>query len=407
MKSEIIDKHMRSFDLGGMNDPRIDVDDDIMIRRLFELSLESGDYFVQRGLDKDLKPKSDWTAVMRALSDIGYKPVMHEPESCDLDDHGFWYLLKPDAGMVQLKRFNNRSRRHSYWRWTATRIEDEILTRVLGDLMDEVPDRPRRKRSPCIYALVATMGQLQIESLGRVVGLPFEPMNYRPDVAEQFERVAAELEADEPSGRLVLLDGATGLGKTYFIRSLVYRCEDCKFVVITPDALQRLSDPQFLPVLLEEGGGRGNKNLVLVVEDGDFMVRERGADALGAQLNAVSALLNMSDGLLGHALDLRIIATTNTPTDKLDDAIVRRGRMLAHLKFYPLPPEQVRQNLRRLIGDEGGEEAFEKAKQIGTSLSDVYYIARQHGWRPTAAGSSDESLADHLARLGEDDDDED
>lgn len=405
MKSETIDKHMQSFDLGGLNDPRIDIDDDIIIRRLFELSLQSGDYFVQRALDKDLKPKKDWETVMRALSEIGYKPIMHEPESCDLDDHGFWYLLKPDSGMVQVKRFNQRSRRHSYWRWTATRLEDEILTRLLRDLMDPVPEPPRRRRSPCIYALVATMGQLQIESLGRVVGLPFEPMNYRPDVAEQFERVAAELEADEPSGRLVLLDGATGLGKTYFIRSLVYRCEDCKFVVITPDALQRLSDPQFLPVLLEETGGRGNKNIVLVVEDGDFMVRDRGDNAQGAQLNAVSALLNMSDGLLGHALDLRIIATTNTPTDKLDDAIVRRGRMLAHLKFYPLPLEQVRQNLRRLLGDAADKAADEAKLQIGTSLSDVYYIARQHGWRPTAPGT-DETLADHLARLGDDDDDD-
>ena len=399
MKSEIIDKHMRSFDLGGMNDPQIDIDDDIMIRRLFELSLESGDYFVQRTIDKDLKPKEDWDVVMLAMSNIGYKPVAFQPA----DDHGYWYLLKLDAGMVQVKRFNKRSRRHSYWRWTATRAEDEILASVLADVMDEVPEPLRRKRSPCIYALVATMGNLRIESLGRVVGLPFEPMNYRPDVAEQFERVAAELEADEPSGRLVLLDGATGLGKTYFIRSLMHRCNDCKFVIITPDALQRLSDPQFLPVLLEEEGA---KKLVLVVEDGDFMVRERIADAQGAQLNAVSALLNMSDGLLGHALDLRIIATTNTPTDKLDDAIVRRGRMLAHLKFYPLPLEQVRQNLRRLIGDEAGEEAAEKANlHICTSLSDVYYIARQHGWRPTAAGS-EESLADHLARLGEDDDED-
>jgi hypothetical protein len=87
----------------------------------------------------------------------------------------------------------------------------------------------------------------------------------------------------------------------------------------------------------------------------------------------------MSEGLFGHALDLRVIATTNTPIEKLDPAVVRGGRMLAHLHFLPMRRADAEHCLWSLLP--GTEFAPDQIKD-SMSLADVYQVARAHGWAP-------------------------
>jgi hypothetical protein len=46
--------------------------------------------------------------------------------------------------------------------------------------------------------------------------------------------------------------------------------------------------------------------------------------------------LNISDGFLGEMLKLHVICTINCPLDKIDQAILRPGRLLAMREFIRL-----------------------------------------------------------------------
>ncbi|MFZ4598259.1 MAG: hypothetical protein ACOYNN_06400 [Terrimicrobiaceae bacterium] len=57
----------------------------------------------------------------------------------------------------------------------------------------------------------------------------------------------------------------------------------------------------------------------------------------------VSAILNLSDGMLGDFLRLQIICTINCRTAEIDQALLRLGRLLRHRVFERLDPRQAAQ----------------------------------------------------------------
>jgi len=50
----------------------------------------------------------------------------------------------------------------------------------------------------------------------------------------------------------------------------------------------------------------------------------------------VSALLNLSDGLLSDCLNIQIICSFNTDLSKVDTALLRKGRLIAKYEFKEL-----------------------------------------------------------------------
>lgn len=66
---------------------------------------------------------------------------------------------------------------------------------------------------------------------------------------------------------------------------------------------------------------------------------------------ALSRLLNVSDGLLGQGLNLCTLITTNEPVERLHPAVRRPGRCLAQVEVPPLEPETAN---RWLEGRNGG-----------------------------------------------------
>ena len=90
----------------------------------------------------------------------------------------------------------------------------------------------------------------------------------------------------------------------------------------------------------DEGQGqKGRKWRLLVLEDCDELVR---AEAKAAAGQALSRLLNLTDGLVGQGLDVLVCITTNEQLSRLHPAVVRPGRCLAQIEVGPLPrPEAV------------------------------------------------------------------
>lgn len=127
---------------------------------------------------------------------------------------------------------------------------------------------------------------------------------------------------------LILLHGDPGTGKTNLIRYIISKMYDKKKIIYIPAYMvEQFANPEFITFLQK------HKNSILILEDAEFALQKRGAE-YGAQ--AVSNLLNITSGLLNDAIGIQVIATFNMDKKKLDDALLRPGRLLNEHKFEKL-----------------------------------------------------------------------
>ena len=113
-----------------------------------------------------------------------------------------------------------------------------------------------------------------------------------------------------------------------------------KFIFIPSHYVDSLSSPDFLPLLLN------NRNCVLVLEDSEVALLSR--DKGNRNESLVSSLLNLGDGILSDLLGITIVVTFNTQKDKIDEAIVRKGRLLHEHEFKPLSKEDAQKLIDKL-----------------------------------------------------------
>ena len=125
--------------------------------------------------------------------------------------------------------------------------------------------------------------------------------------------------------------------------------------------IEALNSPEFLPFISDQ------PNSVLILEDCESLLvpRENGHN----NASALSNLLNLGDGLLSDALSVNVICTFNAGIKKIDDAILRKGRLLARYEFKELEINKA-QALAYKIGK---DVIIDKPMTV----SDIYNIEEQ------------------------------
>lgn len=151
-------------------------------------------------------------------------------------------------------------------------------------------------------------------------------INYNDDFKETNDLIYSSLNLKGKNG-LILLHGKYGSGKTSYLRYLIGNI-DRKFIYFPLTMVEALSSPEFLPFISQY------PHSVIILEDCESILipRDKGAN----NSSAISHLLNLGDGLLSDALSINVICTFNAGIRKIDDAILRKGRLLARYEFKEL-----------------------------------------------------------------------
>ncbi len=290
----------------------------------------------------------------------GVKPVRYNH-----GHHGQTTILASNETMMSLDIDNPEAPR-AYLQ-IATVKEDSIhkLAKLARGILQ--PDDPRKGY---VFALTAGMGGYSLSRIG-AAGTALERGNYTKQVLAQYDHVVADLKAESPCGRLVIMSGIPGGGKTFIARALLAEVPNAAFVVVPPHLVKDLGSPELIPALVSAKNYGSDGPIVLVLEDADKVLVNREA----GDMAAISSLLNLGDGILGGVIDARILATTNASTLEMDPATRRAGRLCSYMAVNELEPDHAKQILKRLT-------AKDLSVNKRVSLAQVYYAARQHGWVP-------------------------
>jgi SpoVK/Ycf46/Vps4 family AAA+-type ATPase len=192
------------------------------------------------------------------------------------------------------------------------------------------------------------------------MGIKFEDL-YAEDFDKVSDRIIHDLNTRNKNG-IVLLHGLMGTGKTSYLRHIIENVENKKLIYMPPDLVPLISSPDFIDFLADL------KHAIIFIEDAENILQHR--ESGGSQ--AVSNILNTSDGILGNILKIQFVCTFNCRLDEVDPALLRPGRLIAEYEFGPLSIKKTENLLAELYADK-----YDYSQYLGKkmTLAEIFNIS--------------------------------
>jgi hypothetical protein len=251
------------------------------------------------------------------------------------DDYAYEYVFKSESGQMLIHFLSQYQSIQIQFLYHLDHLEAE---KWILETNHSLRSTYGSQKMPGFKVLVASDGSFYTEEVNTV---DFRSVDidelYNDDFAE-IDSIISQAMTKTEAG-IILLHGEPGTGKTSYIKHLISKFQDNDFIFIQNDFVKDLLKPAFISFLLH------NKNAILIIEDAEKVVVSRD---MGSDDSVVSTILQLTDGLFSDFLNIKIICTFNTNIDRLDKALLRKGRMIAKYKFSALSPEKTAVLARKL-----------------------------------------------------------
>lgn len=191
-------------------------------------------------------------------------------------------------------------------------------------------------------------------------------LHYGEGFTDFDEKLIARL--IEKNKGIVMLHGQPGTGKTHYIRRLLQRLSRSKkrVILIPKYVLSSLESPDFNQFMLSNFV---DQKVIFIIEDSESVITKRTDDG-GGRSHLVSTILNITDGILNDIFNIQVILTFNTDLSSIDDALLRKGRLMAKYKFESLSRQQA-EKLAKVL-----KVVLPSDKNIFT-LADIYALQEE------------------------------
>ena len=294
-------------------------------------------------------------SILQYLKENGFETIQHIVTTNRRYEQTNQYLLISEVGKMIIRVYASNDKKNDllqldfHYDYRIGSLEEQMNMKKLKEF-------ERKKKKANVQLVKSDMGHLDTEDYDLYSPTMDLELNYGSDFKKIHDLIINRLNKPNDKG-IILLHGDPGTGKTSYIKHLTSLIIDKDILFIPPSMAEMLSEPTIIPFLMD------HKNSILIIEDAERVIGDRENNGSPA---GVSNILNLTDGILGDCLNIQVVATFNMKREKIDKALLRKGRLIAEHKFEKLSIEDTNKLLKNLGKTEVAEEPM--------CLADIYNI---------------------------------
>ena len=236
-------------------------------------------------------------------------------------------------------------------------IEDPTELEVYKKIM-EIPSMEESPKNNLYLTSQDSVGHLFLREFNIKSKIEVDiDLNYNDDFKPIHSLVEERVKSSDKG--IIMFHGMPGTGKTSYVKWFLQNTPK-KVIFMPPYLATQLSSPSFINFVADSC-----KDSLLVIEDAEEVLASR---SLGGN-TANSNLLNITDGLLSDIFNIQILATFNCKISEIDEALKRKGRIIAEYEFKELAVDKA-QKLSDKLG-------FNNQISKPTVLTDVFNQTEQ------------------------------